>query len=145
MRFSVRAGDWQYNARPQYQLYIWDKETGRTRRSTRGRRSTGAFTDGSTPFATRFETKTVCASATWRRSRRLVAFPVQRDETESRAPMDAYLLLDHPDSAIVVSYGGEICAFRSTRRRPPGSRSRSRCSRDGARGRLQVALTPPRR
>jgi hypothetical protein len=39
-----------------------------------------------------------------------LAFPVQRDDSESRAPMDAYPGYSFtPDSrAVVVSYGGEI-------------------------------------
>ncbi len=114
--YAARMGDWQYNAiGPQYQLYVWDRETGRT--SQMSTRVGSAFrpalsSDGKyLVYASRFETKTGL------RIRNLetqeedwLAYPVQRDETESRAPMDAYPgYAFTPDSkAIVVSYGGEI-------------------------------------
>jgi Tol biopolymer transport system component len=114
--FAARTGDWQYNAiGPQYQLHVWDRETGRL--SQMSRRQNSAFrptlsADGKwLVYAARFETKTGL------RIRNLetqdedwLAFPVQRDETESRAPLDAYPgFAFTPDSkAIVVSYGGEI-------------------------------------
>jgi Tol biopolymer transport system component len=114
--FAARTGDWQYNAiGPQFQLYVWDRETGRT--SQMSKRVGSAFRPALSPdgkylvYASRFETKTGL------RIRNLdtqeedwLAYPVQRDETESRAPMDAYPgYAFTPDSrAIVVSYGGEI-------------------------------------
>ena len=114
--FAARTGDWQYNAiGPQYQLYVWDRETGRT--SQMSKRIGSAFRPALSPdgkylvYASRFETKTGL------RLRNLdtqdedwLAYPVQRDETESRAPLDAYPGYSFtPDSkAIVVSYGGEI-------------------------------------
>ncbi|MEK7239583.1 MAG: amidohydrolase family protein [Gemmatimonadota bacterium] len=114
--FAARTGDWQYNAvGPQYQLYVWDRETGRT--SQMSKRVGSAFrpalsSDGKyLVYASRFETKTglrirdlETQDEDW------LAYPVQRDETESRAPMDAYPgYAFTPDSkAIVVSYGGEI-------------------------------------
>ncbi len=114
--YAARTGDWQYNALgPQYQLYIWDRENGKTSQMTT--RYGSGFRPALSPdgkllvYATRFETKTGL------RLRNLetqeedwLAFPVQRDETESRAPMDAYPGYSFtPDSrAVVVSYGGEI-------------------------------------
>ena len=116
MWFAVRAGDWQYNALgPQYQLYTWDKETGRT--SQMSTRFGSAFRPALSPdgkylvYATRFETKTGLRIRNLETQQEdWLAFPVQRDETESRAPMDAYPGYSFtPDSrAIVVSYGGEI-------------------------------------
>ncbi len=114
--FAARNGDWQYNALgPQFQLYVWDRENGRT--SQMSTRFGSAFRPALSPdgkylvYATRFETKTglrlrdlAAQTEEW------LAFPVQRDETESRAPMDAYPGYSFtPDSrAVVVSYGGEI-------------------------------------
>ena len=61
--FAARQGDWQYNALgPQYQLYVWDKETGRV--SQTSTRFGSAFRPALSPdgkylvYATRFETKT---------------------------------------------------------------------------------------
>lgn len=114
--FAARTGDWQYNAvGPQYQLHVWDRENGRLSQMTR--RQGSAFRpalskDGKwLAYAARFETKTGL------RLRNLetqeedwLAFPVQRDETESRAPLDAYpgYAFTPDNKAIVVSYGGEI-------------------------------------
>ncbi len=116
MWFAARTGDWQYNALgPQYQLHVWDKETGRASQMTT--RFGSGFRPALSPdgqylvYGTRFETKTGL------RIRNLetqdedwLAFPVQRDDMESRAPMDAYPGYSFtPDSrAVVVSYGGEI-------------------------------------
>jgi Tol biopolymer transport system component len=114
--YAARTGDWQYNAvGAQYQLYVYDRENGKTSQmSTRGG---SAFRPALSPdgkllvYATRYQTKTGL------RIRHLdtqaedwLAFPVQRDDIESRAPLDAYPGYSFmPDSkAIVVSYGGEI-------------------------------------
>ena len=114
--FSARMGDWQYNAiGPQYQLYVWDKETGRTSQMTT--RFGSAFRPALSPdgkyltYAARFETKTGIRLRNLETQQEdWLAYPVQRDETESRAPMDAYPGYSFtPDSrAIIVSYGGEI-------------------------------------
>ncbi len=114
--FAARSGDWQYNALgPQYQLYTWDRENGRTAQMST--RFGSAFRPALSPdgkhlvYATRFETKTGLRlrnldtqEESW------LAYPVQRDETESRAPMDAYPGYSFtPDSrAVVVTYGGGI-------------------------------------
>jgi Tol biopolymer transport system component len=114
--FAARTGDWQYNSiGPQYQLYVWDRESGRVSQMTRRQGSAFRPTlskDGKwLAYAGRFETKTGL------RLRNLetqeedwLAFPVQRDDIESRAPMDAYPGFSFtPDSkAIVVTYGGEL-------------------------------------
>ncbi|MGQ0648585.1 MAG: amidohydrolase family protein [Gemmatimonadaceae bacterium] len=114
--FAQRVGDWSYNALgPQYQLGVYDRETGKTAQmSTRlGSAFRPALSaDGKwLVYATRHEIRTGL------RLRNLetqeedwLAYPVQRDETESRAPLDAYPGYSFtPDSrAIVVTYGGEI-------------------------------------
>jgi len=114
--FAARTGDWQYNAvGPQYQLYVWDRETGRT--SQMSTRVGSAFrpalsSDGKyLVYASRFETRTGLRIRNLEtQAEEWLAFPVQRDDIESRAPMDAYPgYAFTPDSkAIVVSYGGEI-------------------------------------
>jgi Tol biopolymer transport system component len=116
MWFAARTGDWQYNSiGPQYQLYTWDRDNGRTAQMST--RFGSAFRPTLSPdgtylvYATRFETKTglrlrnlTTQEESW------LAYPVQRDETESRAPMDAYPGFSFtPDGrAVVVSYGGGI-------------------------------------
>ncbi len=114
--YATRTGDWQYNAiGPQYQLAVWDRETGRASQMTT------RFGSGARPalspdgtwlvYATRFETKTGLRIRNLQtQQEEWLAFPVQRDDMESRAPMDAYPGYSFtPDSkAIVVTYGGEI-------------------------------------
>jgi Tol biopolymer transport system component len=113
---AQRQGDWQYNALgPQYQLYVYDRENGKTAQMST--RFGSAFRPALSPdgkllvYATRHEIKTglrirnlETQQESW------LAFPVQRDETESRAPLDAYPGYSFtPDSrAVVVTYGGEI-------------------------------------
>ncbi|MFN7455893.1 MAG: amidohydrolase, partial [Gemmatimonas sp.] len=116
MWFATRTGDWQYNSiGPQYQLAVWDRETGRvSQMSTRyGSGARPALSpDGKwLVYATRFETKTGLMRRNLEtQQEEWLAFPVQRDDMESRAPMDAYPgYAFTPDSkAIVVSYGGEF-------------------------------------
>ena len=114
--YAARQGDWQYNAiGPQYELFVWDRETGRT--STMTRRQGSAFRPALSPdgkllvYAARFETKTGLRVRNLETQKEdWLAFPVQRDDIESRAPMDAYPGYSFtPDSRnVVVSYGGEI-------------------------------------
>ncbi|MES2523421.1 MAG: amidohydrolase family protein [Gemmatimonadota bacterium] len=116
MWFAARTGDWQYNAiGAQYQLYVWDKETGRT--SQMSTRFGSGFRPALSPdgkflvYGTRFETKTGLRIRNLETQQEdWLAFPVQRDDMESRAPMDAYPGYSFtPDSkSVVVSYGGEI-------------------------------------
>ena len=109
-------GDWTYNAvLPLYQLYRYDRETGTT--TTMTRRYGSAFRPAISPdgrwlvYGTRYNADTglrkrdlETGEESW------LAYPVQRDEQESRAPLDVlpgYAFL--PDgSAIVISYGGKI-------------------------------------
>ena len=114
--YAARTGDWQYNSvGPQYQLYTWDRESGRV--SQMSRREGSAFRPALSPdgqylvYAARFEIKTGLRIRNLQtQQEEWLAFPVQRDEIESRAPMDAYPgYAFTPDSkAIVVTYGGEI-------------------------------------
>ncbi|MDQ8154213.1 MAG: amidohydrolase family protein [Gemmatimonadota bacterium] len=114
--YAARTGDWQYNSiGAQYQLYAWDRESGRTSQMTR--RGGSAFRPVLSPdgrylvYAARFEIKTGLRIRDLQtQDEDWLAYPVQRDEIESRAPMDAYPgFAFTPDSkAIVVSYGGEI-------------------------------------
>ncbi|HEX9728788.1 MAG TPA: amidohydrolase family protein [Gemmatimonadales bacterium] len=114
--YAGRTGDWQYNAIfPQYQLYRYDPETGTSTRMT-GRYGSG-FRPAVSPdgrwlvFGTREDTETGLRLRDLNTGEeRWLAYPVQRDEMESRAPLDVlpgYSFM--PDSrSIVVSYGGEI-------------------------------------
>ena len=114
--YAARTGDWQYNSiGAQYQLYAWDRESGRV--SQMSRRGGSAFRPTLSPdgqylvYAARFEVKTGLRIRNLQtQDEDWLAFPVQRDEIESRAPMDAYPgLAFTPDSkAVIVSYGGEI-------------------------------------
>ena len=109
-------GDWQYNATlPRYQLYRYDRETSAHDLVTT--RYGSAMRPAISPdgrwlvYATRYNADTglrkrdlATGDEEW------LAYPVQRDEQESRAPLDlmpGYAFI--PDgSAIVVSYGGKI-------------------------------------
>jgi len=114
--FAQRTGDWQYNAIfPQYQLAVYDRETGK-RTTMSGRYGSGIrpalSPDGKwLVYGSRHDTETglrIRDLATG--EERWLAFPVQRDDQESRAPLDALPGYSFtPDSrAVVVSYGGEI-------------------------------------
>jgi Tol biopolymer transport system component len=114
--FAGRSGDWSYNALfPQYHLYRYDRETGQSTRMTN--RYGSGFRPAISPdgnwlvYGTRENTETglrkrnlTTGEEDW------LAYPVQRDEIESRAPLDVLPGYSFtPDSrAIVVSYGGEI-------------------------------------
>lgn len=116
MWFARRTGDWQYNSiGPQYQLAVWDKDNGRvsqmTTRFGSGARPTLSPDGKWLVYVTRFETKTgLILRNLDTQQEEWLAFPVQRDDMESRAPMDAYPGFTFtPDSrAVIVSYGGEF-------------------------------------
>ena len=108
--------DWEYNAvLPLYQLYRYDRDKGTT--STMTNRYGSAFRPAVSPDGRWLVYGTRYGPDTGLRKRDLetgdeewLAFPVQRDEQESRAPLDVlpgYSFV--PDgSAVVVSYGGRI-------------------------------------
>jgi Tol biopolymer transport system component len=114
--YADRQGDWSYNAiGAQYQLGVYDRVTGKTARmSTRlGSAFRPALSaDGRwLAFASRHETQTGLRLRNLdTQEERWLAYPVQRDDIESRAPLDAYPgYAFTPDSrAVVVTYGGEI-------------------------------------
>jgi Tol biopolymer transport system component len=114
--YAGRSGDWQYNALfPQYQLYRYDRQTGQSTRMTS--RYGSAFRPAISPDGRWLVYGTRDNAQTGLRLRNLatgderwLAYPVQRDDMESRAPLDVLPGYSFtPDSrAIVASYGGEI-------------------------------------
>jgi Tol biopolymer transport system component len=114
--YAGRFGDWQYNAIfPQYELYRYDRQTGKSTRFTS--RYGSAFRPAVSPdgkwlvYGSRDHTETglrLRDLATG--EERWLVYPVQRDDMESRAPLDVLPGYSFtPDSrAVVVSYGGKI-------------------------------------
>lgn len=114
--FAQRTGSWQYNSPMRdYQLAIYDRDTGETR--TESSRYGGAFRPTISPDGRWLVYGTRHVSHTGLRIRdletgeeRWLAYPVQRDDQESRASRDAYPgMAFTPDSReVVASYGGKI-------------------------------------
>ncbi|HEX7024704.1 MAG TPA: amidohydrolase family protein, partial [Gemmatimonadales bacterium] len=114
--FARRNGDWQYNAiLPQFQLGMYDRETGQSTQMTS--RYGSAFRPAISPdgnwlvYGTRYHTETGFRLRDLKSGEeRWLAYPVQRDDQESRAPLDVLPGYSFtPDSRFVVaSYGGEI-------------------------------------
>ncbi len=114
--YSGRTGDWMYNSIfPQYQLYVYDRETGSSTRMTN--RYGSGFRPAVSPDGKWLIYGTRDNAETGLRIRNLesgeedwLVYPVQRDDMESRAPLDVLPGYSFtPDSkAIVVSYSGEI-------------------------------------
>lgn len=114
--FSQRNGDWSYNAQlPQYQLGIYDRETGEM--SVKTARYGSAFTPTLSPdgkwlvYGTRYNTETGLVKRDLKTGEESwLAYPVQRDEQESRARLGVYPAMSFtPDSKNVVAYyGGKI-------------------------------------
>ncbi len=114
--FAQRQGAWQYNALlPQYQLAVYDRETGT--RTTMTSRYGSAFRPALSPdgkwlaYGSRHDAETgLVLRELATGEERWLAYPIQRDEQESIASMDVlpgYAFT--PDSrAVVLSYGGEI-------------------------------------
>ncbi len=114
--FSRRTGMWNYNAAlPQYQLALYDRETGEI--STQSSRYGSGFrptpsSDGKwLVYGTRYEDETGLilrnlenGNESW------LAYPVQHDDQESRTSRDVLPGFSFtPDNQnIVVSYGGKI-------------------------------------
>lgn len=114
--FSQREGDWDYNATfPQYQIAKYDRKTGESHTQTA--RLGSAFrptvsSDGKwLVYGTRHDTETGLRIRNLENgSERWLAYPVQRDDMESRATRGVLPRIDFtPDNkAVIASYGGEI-------------------------------------
>lgn len=114
--FAQRTGSWQYNAMlPQYQLIIYDRETGKTYAQTAIYGS--AFRPTLSPdgqwlvYGTRHDKHTGLRLRNLTSgAERWLAYPVQRDDQESRATMDVLPgMAFTPDSkSVIASYGGKI-------------------------------------
>ena len=114
--YSQRFGSWSYNSiLPQYQIGVYDRKTGT--RTTMSSRFGSAFRPALSPdgkwltYGTRHDSETglilrdlATGEESW------LAYPIQRDEQESVANMDALPGYSFtPDSrAVVISYGGKI-------------------------------------
>ncbi len=114
--FSQRMGAWNYNAQlPQYQIGIYNRENGKMSRVTS--RYGSAFTptlssDGKyLAYGTRYEDETgiILRDLTTGKEKWL-AYPVQRDEQESIAPLGVLPAMTFtPDnSALLAAYDGKI-------------------------------------
>jgi Tol biopolymer transport system component len=114
--YSVRRGAWQYNAEfPQYQLARYDRETGESESLTS--RYGSAFAPTLSPdgkwlvYGSRWNEHTGLLSRNLKTGdERWLAYPVQRDEQESIAPLGVLPAMSFtPDSKyLVASYGGKI-------------------------------------
>ncbi|HUG40447.1 MAG TPA: amidohydrolase family protein [Longimicrobiales bacterium] len=114
--FARRNGDWTYNADlPQYQLAVYDRETGEVYGRTS--RYGSAFRPTLSPdgrwlvYGTRHDQETGLVLRDLETgAERWLAYPVQHDDQESRATLDVLPGMSFtPDSReVVVSYGGRI-------------------------------------
>jgi Tol biopolymer transport system component len=114
--YAQRQGAWQYNtALPDYQLYVYDRVSGET--SVRSSRIGSAFRPTLSPdgkwlvFGTRYEDQTGLRIRDLESGEeRWLAYPVQRDDQESRATLDAYPGMSFtPDSKnLIAFYGGKL-------------------------------------
>ncbi len=114
--FAQRIGAWNYNAQlPQYQLATYDRETGDT--ETQTNRYGSAFTPTLSPdgkwlvYGTRHNEHTGLILRDLKSGEeRWLAYPVQRDEQESIAPLGVLPAMSFtPDSKeVVASYGGKL-------------------------------------
>jgi Tol biopolymer transport system component len=114
--YAQRNGAWNYNAQlPQYQLGVYDRETGETETLTN--RYGSAFTPTLSPdgkwlvYGSRHNDETgLILRDLSTAEERWLAYPVQRDEQESIAPLGVLPAMSFtPDSKeLVASYGGKI-------------------------------------
>ena len=114
--YTQRTGAWNYNAQfPQYQVWIYDRETGE--REAQSSRYGSAVRPTLSPdgrymaYGSRYEAQTGLRLRDLATGvERWLAYPTQRDEMESRAPMDALPGMSFtPDSKeLVASYGNRI-------------------------------------
>lgn len=114
--FSQREGDWNYNATfPQYQIAKYDRNTGE--RHTQTARLGSAFRPTISSngkwlvYGTRYDTETGLRIRNLENgNERWLAYPIQRDDMESRATRGVLPRIDFtPDNnAVVASYGGKV-------------------------------------
>ncbi|HMP99650.1 MAG TPA: amidohydrolase family protein [Cyclobacteriaceae bacterium] len=114
--YSQRNAAWNYNAQlPQYQIARYDRETGESETMTS--RYGSAFTPTLSPdgkwlvYGSRHNTHTgLIIRDLASGEERWLAYPVQRDEQESIAPLGVLPAMSFtPDSKeVVASYGGKI-------------------------------------
>ena len=114
--YAIRNGDWAYNALfPQFQLSRYDRETGTSTFMTA--RYGSAFRPAISPdgktlvYGSRDNTETgLRVRDLDSGEERWLVYPVQRDDSESRAPLDVLPGYSFtPDSrAVIASYAGEI-------------------------------------
>ncbi len=114
--FSQRTGAWNYNAQlPQYQIALYDRETGEM--DTRTNRYGSAFAPTLSPdgkwlvYGSRYNDQTGLVIRDFKSGlEKWLAYPVQRDEQESIAPMGVLPAMSFtPDSKeVVASYGGKF-------------------------------------
>ena len=114
--YSRRTGSWNYNAQlPQYQVGVYDRDNGET--SVITSRYGSAFTPVLSPdgrwmvYGSRYEDQTGLVIRNLDTgNERWLAYPVQRDDQESRATMGVYPGMSFtPDSReLVAFYGGKI-------------------------------------
>jgi Tol biopolymer transport system component len=117
--FSQRRNAWNYNAQlPQYQIGTYDMEDGEMDVITS--RYGSAFTPTLSPdgiwlvYGNRFEAQTGLVLRNLKTGEeRWLAYPVQRDEQESIAPLGVLPAMSFtPDSKhLIASYGGKIYAI----------------------------------
>jgi Tol biopolymer transport system component len=114
--YSSRFGAWNYNASlPQYQVGVYDRQNAKTNYIT------SRYGSGFTPtlskdgkwlvYGTRYEDKTGLVLRNLQTGdEKWIAYPVQRDEQESIAPLGVLPAMAFtPDSkSILASYGGKI-------------------------------------
>lgn len=114
--YARRNGDWTYNApMPQYQLAVYDRETGesytRTSRWGSGFRPTLSPDGRWLVYGTRHDAETGLRIRDLETGEeRWLAYPVQNDDQESRATLDVLPGMSFtPDSrALVASWGGKL-------------------------------------
>ncbi len=114
--YAQRRGTWEYNAiYPQYQIAIYDRETGRS--EVRTSRFGSAIRPTLSPdgkwmvYASRYEAKTGLILREMKSGEeKWLAYPVQRDDQEAIGSRDAYPgMAFTPDSKeLLTTYGGKI-------------------------------------
>lgn len=114
--FAHRNGAWNYNAMlPQYQISVYDRETGEF--AIRTTRYGSAFTPTLSPdgkwliYGSRYNDQTgLILRDLQTEEEKWFAYPVQRDEQESIAPLGVLPAMSFtPDSKnLILSYGGKF-------------------------------------